>query len=125
MSVSLYKIKGEVINDSIELLFSTKKLSRDTKLVVGKLGNSDENLLEQTEIQDDDLSLSKEDKVKIGQELFVKLAEFLYNEKTTLVPVIHTKIYDKILDGREYQLIKYKHFYQQLKHMGFSISRRE
>ena len=109
----LYKIKGKVVKDSIELLFLTKKFKWDTKLVVGKLGFSEENLRNQSGFHNNEEgSLSKAKKVKIGQERFVKLAECCCSEKTTLIPLLHTKIYDKILEGKEYQLIEYKYFYQ-------------
>lgn len=125
LSMSLSKIKGDIINDSIVYLFSSQQIKRDTKFNIGTLGIS-QTYTDKHDESESNHTISKEDNyenmVKIGQQVFVRLAEFLYSQKTTLMPLLHSKIYDKILDGKEYQLIKYRHFYQQLKTSGFSLS---
>lgn len=128
MSMSLWKIKGEVITKSIKSFFSTQRLRRDTKLQIGKLGFSKDYTIKSntksviSEENEEEEGESKINKVSIGQQVFIRLAEFLFYQKITLMPIIHSRIYDKVLDAKEYQLIKYRHFYQQLKDFGFSLS---
>ena len=57
------------------------------------------------------------------KELFwLKLAEFLYTIGSTIQIVFLPKIFDKVVDGFEYRLIKYKHFIQIIKRKGLCLS---
>ena len=57
-----------------------------------------------------------------GQKLFIRLADFIYEKKTSLFQLIHELVYNKVIDGREHQLIKQEHFYQIMENSGFILS---
>ena len=119
-------IKGYVIAELIKKLFVFDKRRRDTKLIVEQLGFTKRKMT----IDEDSESVKSESPDKesltlIGQQVFVRLAEFLFEQKLTLMTIIHNKIFDKVIDGKEYQLVKYRHFYQLLENHGFTITNKE
>lgn len=46
-----------------------------------------------------------QDDLKLNHGFFVRLAEFMFYNDLTLYQIIHSKIYDKMFNGREYELI--------------------
>ena len=61
----------------------------------------------------------------MNKEFFVKLADFMFNNDLTLYQIIHKKIYDKMFNGREYELISSKVFFDILSDRGIKCSERE
>ena len=55
----------------------------------------------------------------------MKLAEFMFNHDLTLYEIIHSKIYDKMFNGREYELINSRSFFRILSEKGLKISEDE
>ena len=52
----------------------------------------------------------------------MKLADFLFSTQKTIQMIIQPKIFDKVIDGKEYRLIKNRHFIRLLKRAGFGLS---
>jgi len=62
---------------------------------------------------------------KVGNGFFQRLADFLNEKKTTILNLVTSKVYDKVLNAREYQLLKYKHLFQILVNNHFPVSEDE
>lgn len=56
---------------------------------------------------------------QLAQEFFIRLANFLFKKKLTLYQVIHHKIFDKMINGVEVELIHVEHFWRMLHKQGF------
>ena len=67
-------------------------------------------------------NLIKIQRQKLEINFFKDLANFLNEKNLTILNIINTKVYDKVLNAKEYQLIKYKHFYNLLAQHGFPVS---
>lgn len=52
----------------------------------------------------------------------MKLADFLFSTQKTVQMIIQPKIFDKVIDGKEYRLIKNRHFIRLLKRAGLGLS---
>ena len=65
------------------------------------------------------------DEAKIAQEFFLRLANFLFKRKQTLYQIIHSKIFDKMINGVEIELINVKHFWRLLHKAGFTTIKSE
>jgi hypothetical protein len=63
--------------------------------------------------------------LKLNHEFFVRLAEFMFNQDITLYEIIHKKIFDKMFNGREYELINSRHFFRLFEEKGFKASKEE
>ena len=63
--------------------------------------------------------------LQTNHNFFMKLAEFMFNNDLTLYEIIHTKIYDKMFNGREYELINSRSFFRLLAEKGLKISEDE
>ena len=57
---------------------------------------------------------SFEEMTERGQNLFIMLSDFLYENKTSLFRIIHPLVFSKMIDGKEHQLIKLDYLYQAL-----------
>lgn len=66
--------------------------------------------------------MSKEEILEKGQKLFMRLADFLFDKHLTLNDVIYPKIYYKVIDGFEYQLISIGNLFCCLDNIRFSIT---
>uniref|UniRef100_A0A7S3KQZ5 Uncharacterized protein n=1 Tax=Euplotes crassus TaxID=5936 RepID=A0A7S3KQZ5_EUPCR len=60
-----------------------------------------------------------EDPVQITQEFFLRFSSFCFKKKLTLYKIIHSKIFDKMINGVETELITVKHFWRLLQKTGF------
>lgn len=69
-----------------------------------------------------DFGPSPDQIVEKGQRLFLKLADFLFDNDSTLYKIIHPVIFDKVIDGKEHQLVKLDHFYEILEDHGFTLA---
>lgn len=63
--------------------------------------------------------------LQTNHNFFMKLAEFMFNHDLTLYEIIHSKIYDKMFNGREYELINSRSFFRILSEKGLKISEDE
>lgn len=63
--------------------------------------------------------------MQTNHNFFMRLAEFMFNNDLTLYQIIHKKIYDKMFNGREYELINSRSFFKLLAERGFKISEDE
>lgn len=66
--------------------------------------------------------MTREEILDKGQKLFMKLADFLFENHKTLSDIIYPRVFYKVIDGKEYQLIKLEHLYECLENIGFCIS---
>lgn len=57
-----------------------------------------------------------------AKSLFIRLADFIYENQTSLFKLIHQIIFSKMIDGIEYQLVKKEYLYQTLEHAGFELN---
>lgn len=90
--------------------------------MIGQLGMSKVFQNEQNQTKESAVEeLSKEDKQKYAEEFFTNLADFLLKANKTILDIVKPKVYDKVLNAREYQLLKYKHLYKQLEASGFQV----
>jgi hypothetical protein len=62
---------------------------------------------------------------KLKKEVLFKIADSLFSMNITLMDVLHNKIYDKVIDGKEYQLIKRTCLINQLNRIGVPLNLRE
>ena len=60
--------------------------------------------------------------LSLNKQFFVRFADFMFNNDLTLYQIIHKKIYDKMFNGREYELIGAKIFFKILEERGFHCS---
>lgn len=60
--------------------------------------------------------------LNLNKQFFVRLADFMFNNDMTLYQIIHKKIYDKMFNGREHELISAKTFFSILEERGFPAS---
>ena len=81
---------------------------------------------------DEFTSTHKEAKENIGMidpqvinSFFLKLAEFLFNKDLTLYEVIYIKIFDKMFNGKEYELIYSNSFFRLFSERGLTITEEE
>lgn len=68
---------------------------------------------------------SEKDEQLIVREFFVRFANFLAKKNMTLYGVLHHKIYDKMFNGVEIELITAKHFWRLLHKVAFRTLKRE
>lgn len=63
--------------------------------------------------------------LSLNKQFFVRFADFMFNNDLTLYQIIHKKIYDKMFNGREYELISAKSFFRILDDRGFHTAPNE
>lgn len=113
----------EIEKNEVMIKYLKTKLEKHTK------EKDDEN--KKTKKQQMQLSkqFSANDPQKQGQdivkEFFIRLANFLFKKKLTLNKVIHSKIYDKVLNGVEVELINCDHFWRLIEKVGFKTIKSE
>lgn len=109
-SMSLSKISTKAIDSLISKL--TSPIKKFESLDLPKRMNSFNRIL--TFKFNDSIQkpseLSNEEILENGQKLFLRLADFLYGN-CSLNDLIHHKVWYKVIDGREYQLIRLKDLY--------------
>lgn len=65
---------------------------------------------------------TQEEILQRGQDLFLKLSDCLYESNKTLNDILYPKIFYKVIDGFEYQLIKIDALIECLENVGFMLS---
>jgi hypothetical protein len=125
-SESLHTITGEAINDVVELIKKEEKSlhkSSGPSMLSSKPKQNPYDEYKSSQ-KKEETKVSSED-MNLNRSFFVRLAEFMFNNDLTLYQIIHTKIYDKMFNGREYELINSKSFFKLLAERGFTIDDRE
>lgn len=61
----------------------------------------------------------EKDNHMFAQEFFLRLSNFLFKKRLTLYKIIHHKIFDKMLNGVEVELITVDHFWRLLHKIGY------
>lgn len=67
----------------------------------------------------------EKDEHDIAQDFFIRFANYLFKKKKTLYGIIHTKIFDKMLNGVEVELINVDHFWRLIEKSGFRTVKKE
>ena len=57
-----------------------------------------------------------------SQQMIIRIADFIFEHNTSLFKLIHNYVFSKVIDGHEFQLIKYEHFYHVMESCGFVFS---
>jgi predicted nucleotidyltransferase len=95
-----------------------------SNIQVGQLKNKEKNK-EESKLsftgRQEEYKATAED-LKLNHQFFVKLAEFMFNNDKTLYQMIHSKIYDKMFNGKEYELINTVSFFKIIKQQGFEFT---
>lgn len=71
-----------------------------------------------------DIDPEKDNQI-IAREFFVRFASFLVKKNLTLYGVVHHKIYDKVFNGVELELIRAEYFWRFLHKVGFNTIAKE
>ena len=122
-SMSMTYIKHEALKEFIEFVKTNSlKAGRLSPLRVNarKMFKSSSTKVKGKCFERD--TLNGDQLAEKGQRLFLMLADFLYDNNSTLYKLIHTKIFSKVIDGVEYQLIKLERLYDVLEESGFQLS---
>jgi len=122
MSQSIVKIKSAILKHLIKTVYSDKKNAR---LAFGLLAFPSRHINQNTSRDDPDENMDSETKLEIGGEFLTSLAEYLNTNELSILSIIHSKIFDKVMNAKEHQLIKYKHFYQLVGYHKFDISNKQ
>lgn len=121
-SHSLKEISGKILKDFCDSLLKDESinLSPVQPLDRHNLGKSASTILHGKIKMD--MGPSKDQILERGQKLFILLADFLFDNDSTLYKLVHKRIFSKVIDGKEYQLIKLDHFYEMLQNAGFELT---
>ena len=119
-SNSLTTINGSAIKILINRIKNLSKNFKTSDVQYGSNWDIDvsnlENEDEETQMRNAQLELN------LNHNFFMRLAEFMFNNDLTLYQIIHPKIYDKMFNGSEYELINSKSFFKILELRGLRIS---
>lgn len=74
---------------------------------------------EQKKLKNVNFEVKENDEYSIAQEFFIRFSSFLFKKKLTLSKVIHHKIFDKVINGVEMELINVDHFWRLIHKAGF------
>jgi hypothetical protein len=74
---------------------------------------------EQKKLKNLDFEVKDSDEYSIAQEFFIRFSSFLFKKKLTLSKIIHHKIFDKVINGVEMELITVDHFWRLINKAGF------
>lgn len=133
-SLSVHQIKGSVIEGYLlPLLIAKAKLPRVVMIKnidgdnnfsmrnirnhVSMLGSSNVNM-ERWKTDSSD----PESKMNAQQKLLFKIADHLFSRNQTLMGLLQMKIHDKVIDGKEYQLIKRNSLINWFSKIGVSFN---
>ncbi|CAI2373541.1 unnamed protein product [Moneuplotes crassus] len=124
MSNSICKITGNMISILIRRCFLVEYANRkasiapNESLCISKICSDGTPKGKKDEV----IELDKNSKLKIGNKFFQELADYIKKSDISILDVIKDKIFDKVLNAKEYQLIKYKHLYQIWAKCGLNIT---
>ncbi|CAI2383697.1 unnamed protein product [Moneuplotes crassus] len=117
-SNSLHMISGECIKKFVNLINSKSKHHH-------RPDKSYEEFEEDSASISTDSAKAAPNVLNLNKNFFVRLADFMFNNDLTLYQIIHKKIYDKMFNGREHELISAKTFFSILEERGFPTSEGE
>lgn len=136
----LIKYNNEEINKFSEIIntkdVEAKRLEEEIKQKdkviaaleerVRKMTTSKQNTVRRTIVESGKTTeaQAKEDQ-RIVQGFFIQLAKFCFEKKLTLYSIIHSKIFDKIINGVEVEMISIDHFWRLIEKTGFKTLRKE
>ena len=123
-SASFMEITNKVINDYLLPILSPD-LFKETLKDQNKLEPKhfeDKNGFELHKITNDVEEVEENNKQK---ELVFKIADTLFLNKSSLMDIIHKNIYDKVIDGKEYQLIRRTNFVDRMINIGINLNLEE
>jgi hypothetical protein len=126
-SNSLYNISGESIKGFVDLIKKEEKnfpKSISMRSIRDASPSKYEQYVSMHKQATEEVKSTPED-LNVNKNFFVKLADFMFNNDLTLYQIIHLKIYDKMFNGREYELISGKAFFKLLSERGFNVIERE
>lgn len=117
-SLSVHQIKGRVIES-----YLIPKLRGKVRIKLKHLKNA-KHLFAKIETLRRDLSndLSPESQIKAKKNVLFKIADCLFSKNQSLMDILHKKIHDKVIDGKEYQLIKRKSLINSLSSFGIAMN---
>ena len=101
-----------------------KTFEKSSSIKISQLKSPKKNSKTLTGRMDKDQKATPED-LKLNHNFFVRLAEFMFNNDLTLYQIIHKKIYDKMFNGREYELINSHTFFKLLGKYGYKFTEEE
>ena len=109
-----------------KLIDRIKNLSKSFKRPDDQYGSNMEIEVSNLENEDDEAQMRNSQlEMNLNHNFFVRLAEFVFSNDLTLYQIIHPKIYDKMFNGNEYELINSKSFFKILEQRGLRISAEE
>jgi hypothetical protein len=124
--MSLSRITQEAVISLINKLLSPHKKFESLKKIPKRNYSFNQRLSfkfhDSTVSNASNTEMTREEILDKGQKLFMKLADFLFENHKTLSDIIYPRVFYKVIDGKEYQLIKLEHLYECLENIGFCIS---
>jgi hypothetical protein len=83
---------------------------------------SERNIGEKYGVEKPYEEMTKEEQNELAGNFMMKFAEFLFATNKSVQTIMQPKIFDKVIDGTEHRLIKYKHFIRLLKRAGLGLT---
>ena len=123
-SASFIEITNKVINDYLLPILSPNLFKETLKDQI-KLESKhfeDKNGFAFHKITNEVEEVEENNKKK---ELVFKIADTLFLNKSSLMDIIHKNINDKVIDGKEYQLIRRTHFVDRMINIGINLNLEE
>lgn len=119
-SHSLTKIKGKVIESFLIPGLAQKDERKTPSINIHRF--SERNIPEKYGIEKPYEEMTKEEQNELAGNFMLKFAEFLFATNNTVQTIMQPKIFDKVIDGAEHRLIKYKHFIRLIKRAGLGLT---
>jgi hypothetical protein len=120
-SATLTKITRNSLLDFIKALeekLSQQQMKRSSLIAMTKSSSAVTKQI----IRKDSYTPKNEEIVETSQQLFLVLADYLFDNDLTIYRLLKDYIFGKVIDGIEFQLIKLDHFYMKLEECGFDVS---
>ena len=126
-SNSIHRINGELLESYLLPLLKTCLLKTSlTPNIINKRSSK----IKQSEAKDKDKHTQRKSSEKSDQNeknekqqgLMFKIADALFNKNKSLMDIIHSRIYDRVIDGKEYQLIRRSSFINWMNKVGVNFS---
>jgi hypothetical protein len=117
-SHSLTYINGNAISEYLIPSLKAKYLREEQMTDVPKLNNQ-KHIAFSIEKPYEDMTIDERN--QLWQQFILKLADFLYATNSTIQMIMLPKIFDRVFDGKEYRLLKYRHFIRLIKRKGLGL----
>jgi len=120
----LLKTKDSHLKQAEDLINEKDELIKYLQTQVNKI-NKDKTdemqkvMQEQKKLKKEQFQQDNKDEQVVAEEFFKRFSSFLFKKKMTLYKVIHHKIFDKMINGVEMELITIDHFWRLLHKVGF------